>query len=151
MTPRSDAEIRADVLIHENIDVDYTEYENAAHRIAQDAPDLLARAVVAEAEQDELRAQVERNYEEIERSAAEVERLRGVYEGKIDDLRAEVELLTAENAGLRGRIADEIERRENDMMLVQGESPRPPDYSEGHYTGWRKGLREAARIARGAA
>lgn len=39
-----------------------------------------------------------------------------------------------------------IKKKESDMMWAQGESPRPADYSEGHYTGWRKGLLEAVSI-----
>lgn len=44
---RSEDAIRADVLIHQNTDVDYSDYENSAHRLAADVPILLAELASA--------------------------------------------------------------------------------------------------------
>ena len=50
--------------------------------------------------------------------------------------------LARQLAAIREAVA-ELRRQENISMWAQGESPRPSDYSEGHYTGVRVGILRA--------
>lgn len=45
-------------------------------------------------------------------------------------------------------LADSLDKDATDMMWVGGESPRPQDYSEGHYVGVMNTQREAAEKIR---
>ena len=85
---------------------------------------------LTEAELDEIVAQC---------SVQNFRAVRGLIYRAVAELRTE----RAKIAAVR-RVVDDLRRRENEMALVQGESPRPADYSEGHYNGVRHGYREAS-------